>query len=907
MSETLLKQVQEMLNEEKWTRSTLSNYSISQFKELDGLLEAAQKEHALAELRKMCEEHLSHTKMSIIALYLSGMAALSDQILEDAAMMSLIKIFQDNHKVNIVRFLCERILAWGESKLALRILADCVKSDDNEEELCKIWERLVKVDFTEADLAKALAERAEKNGDLEGAVDYYKKAIHRYITKGDKNFFIHIREIWGKLLKLCPEEIDYFLLQQKRVAGSQFGEDKAVVLLQDLYQTCRARDDLDTAIEVLKLILDYDERYKDKNVQPRRELVNCFRQKYAYHSQVDEFIRVSNLNSHYRSVHDAIRDFEKHIAFDKGNFVFHRSWGVGRIAELKGPDIQIDFAKKRNHTMSLKMAVDSLQILAKDHIWVLKATWKKEKLHDKVKEDVVWALSTVIRSFGNACDFKRIKAELSPSILSSGEWVTWNNKARDILKNDPAFGVSPDSVEVFTVRERPASLAEKLYYEFRAEKDFFSRVHLFRKFADEAEAEELASDDFAEMYMYFLGLFKPNAPVTEQTVAAFFLVKNFAGQFPQLSADFTLTFPELFSQIGDIAVIYEKLKDFQSRKQFLERIKTDLPDWENIYLKLFPREPQDEIIKGLEAALPADESLAGKLRALTVHCFENYRDCKAAVYWLFKNRRDAPWYQAAGLSLEKQLVTLVHIIDLSYKEIENRRNSSENRKLSRQVYASLFTEGEINRFVEEAGKDTAVRLFTLINDVKDLDQADKIALRNRIGQKYPEFKATLESEKKVSRGLIVTLAKYTEKQQRLDRIKTEEIPANSKEIEFALSLGDLRENAEYKAAKEKQTLLNSTMTKLQDEISRAQIFDPSTVTTNRISFGTRVVLHNNNKNEDETYTILGPWESDPEHHIISYLSPFGKSMMDKAAGDSFERDMGSEKVSYKVLNISVGL
>ena len=66
----------------------------------------------------------------------------------------------------------------------------------------------------------------------------------------------------------------------------------------------------------------------------RKEITECYREKFKDHSQLAEYIRISNLTQSWRNVHDAIADFEKHISFDAGNFVCHRSWGIGRIREL---------------------------------------------------------------------------------------------------------------------------------------------------------------------------------------------------------------------------------------------------------------------------------------------------------------------------------------------------------------------------------------------------------------------------------------------------------------------------------------------------------------------------------------------------------------------------------------------
>ncbi|MCL2880520.1 MAG: transcription elongation factor GreA, partial [Treponema sp.] len=348
---TLLKNVQEMLNEEKWTRAALSNYSTSQFKELDTILKEARDGRVIDELKKTCDDHLVHSKTSIIALYLSGMVALSRQHIDDSAMINLVTIFIDNHKWSIVKYLCERMLDYGESKFALHVLYDHLKNENDTTEIWSVAKRLVKADYDEADITKELAEHYEKldkKEDKEDAIDYYKKALHRYNNKG---LFTNVREIWEKLLLLCPEDIDFYLHVQKKIAKN-ISEDKAVLLLKDVYNKYKERD-VDTAIVLLKIILSYDER----DVHARREIVECYRKKYAAHSQIEEYIRISNLTQNYRNVHEAITDFEKHIAFDKGNFVFHRTWGVGRIATIQGDDILIDFAKKRGHSMSLKMAV----------------------------------------------------------------------------------------------------------------------------------------------------------------------------------------------------------------------------------------------------------------------------------------------------------------------------------------------------------------------------------------------------------------------------------------------------------------------------------------------------------------------------------------------------------------------
>jgi transcription elongation factor GreA len=404
------------------------------------------------------------------------------------------------------------------------------------------------------------------------------------------------------------------------------------------------------------------------------------------------------------------------------------------------------------------------------------------------------------------------------------------------------------------------------------------------------------------MFSYFAGFLKSLNQVNEQVVASYLLIKDLAGQYPHLGAGLKVNFLDIFDQIEDVAGLYDDLKDNRLREEFIHHIELFVPRWEDIYVKLFPREPLGRIIASLEK-----EGMEDKLAALTVNCFENFRDCREAVFWLFKNMSGTSWYKKAGIPFEKQLITLIHILDLSYREIENRRDTAKNRKINKLVYSALFKDEILASFIQAADEDAVIRLYTFINDVKDLDPADKIFLKDRILSKFPDFKFFGDTEKKVSRGLIVTVIKYEEKQRQLAHIMDVEVPANSKEIAFALSLGDLRENAEYKAAKEKQELLNSTVAKLKDEIERAQLFDPATVNANRVSFGTRVTLLNGTSGKREEYTILGPWESDPENRIISYLSPFGGAILNKAVGDDVDFSINDEKVSYRVEGIFAAL
>ena len=898
MSDVLEKNVRDIFNEEKWTRAAITNYSINNFKELDSLIEEAKRDHSIDELKELSDAHLSHNKTSITALYISSIIALSKQLLDDSSLVTLVTIFIDNHRMQIVEYLCQRVLEFGDSKFALRTLANCYKESGNQD-IYDIWERLVRIDYEEADIPKLLAERYQKNGDIEKTIEYYKKALYRSINRRS---YTAVKEVWARLVQLVPQEIDFFYHVQRKIAD-HFGTERSAALMQDLYDYYKEEKDWNTAIDILKLVLASD----DKDNWARKEIVECFKAKYAKHSQLDEYIKVSNLAQSWRNVFEAIDDFEKHIAFDEGCFVFHRTWGVGRIAKVNNDELTIDFAKKRGHTMSLKMGITALQTLDKDHIWVLKSIMKREELAAKVKANPEWALKTIIKSFDNNCDMKRVKQELVPSLLTAGEWTGWNTKARKILKENPIFGINPENIDFYTVRTRPISLEEKLSNEFKAQKNFFARIELLNLF-DQSDSCDKDSDMFKEMLDYFEGFLKSVSQINEQIISAYILVKEFAAEKQAALTVKQYNFTELYEKIEDLTQIYLGIKDKVSikgqtlRQKFLKYIKNLIPHWEKEYIRLFPAVLSDEILKAL-----LEDGKVEEVQALVKECFENYRVYRGAVIWFFKNVQNEEWFKEIGINLEYQFIVLIHVLDITYREINSRRNTTENRKLNHQVHSILFgKDALLENFIIDNNVDTITRLYTLIGDIKDLEPAIKMHLRAKIVEKHKDFKFfDIEEKGTVTHGLIVTAKMYDLKLKELQEIVDVKIPQNTKNISYALSLGDLRENAEYKAAKEEQNQLNNAATRLQDEIDRAQIFDPTTANTKKVSFGNRVKIVNNVTKKEEEYTILGPWESDPANGIISYMSPLGSSLFNRKKGDVFDFEINDEKKNYTVLDITV--
>ena len=547
------------------------------------------------------------------------------------------------------------------------------------------------------------------------------------------------------------------------------------------------------------------------------------------------------------------------------------------------------------------MAVTALKPLAKDHIWVLKATMQKEDLIKSVKADKAETLKIIIRSFDNNCDFKRIKAELVPSILTPGEWTSWNSAAKRILETDSSFGVNPNDISMYTVRDGNISPEEKISNEFKAQKQFFARADLLVKFFESDDTDN-SSELFAEMYSYFTGYLKNISKVNEQVLASYLLVRSISAIDKQFAFPVKETFAEIYNRIEDPKEIYLLLKDSKSthfKDDFIRCIKL-LPNWNEEYVKLFPIVLKEELLNDL-----IKEGHVEDVQKLVRTSFEAFKDFRETVLFFFKECQDKDWFNEAGVSYEKQLITLINIIELTFREINNHVNSTENKKINKNATDLLFKTDAIFNYMFANGEDAVKKMYTLIDDISDIDPSYKALARNKILEKYPDFKFRVSEEKKQqSVGLIVTAKKLAEKKAEVDEIQNVLIPKNAAEVADAKAKGDLKENQEYKSAKEEQHFLNLKLTNLQNELNRAVVFDPTTSTTAIISFGTVATLKDNQTGNEETYTILGPWESDPDNNVISYMAPFGDAILNKKVGDVLQFTINEHKYDYTVKNIS---
>jgi transcription elongation factor GreA len=151
--------------------------------------------------------------------------------------------------------------------------------------------------------------------------------------------------------------------------------------------------------------------------------------------------------------------------------------------------------------------------------------------------------------------------------------------------------------------------------------------------------------------------------------------------------------------------------------------------------------------------------------------------------------------------------------------------------------------------------------------------------------------------------IIITPAGKTQLEKELAELKGPRRDAISKRLKSAIEMGDLSENADYKAAKEDQGFLEGRIQEIEAILSKAEITEDTPKNNGKVQIGNRVTIREEGQTE-ETWTVVGASEADLKHHKISYFSPIGSALMDRKVGDNAEVTLpNGSKIFYKILKI----
>jgi transcription elongation factor GreA len=574
----------------------------------------------------------------------------------------------------------------------------------------------------------------------------------------------------------------------------------------------------------------------------------------------------------------------------EGGCCTHRSWGFGRIKTVDTvfARFTIDFPGKAGHTMDLSFAADNLTPISKDHILARKANDLEAVRH--LAAHHLDLIKLVLNSYGGRATTDQIQAVLVPDVISD-DWKKWWETAKREMKKDGHFIVPTKKTEPVVLQAQETSLQQRLLADFRAAKGLKARILVV------AEVVKLASDLTDKKAAATEIITALNADITShlRTQPAVALEAVFARDELAEAAELQPTTMEIsaaqiWSQDGIKFGPLLELIPAAKHHRALTSFKEANPDrWQEI-LRGSLNFVSAKLAKEFASLLIAE----GKMELLKETLAKLIRQHMASselLLWFGRERSDA-FADIMGPEVFRAMLTAME-------------RDQFNEKRSNRLRDFILEDHELlNELTATADIEVVKDLTRALQLSPVFDDMDKRSLLARLVKKHPAVQSLVSGEQtKQDSTIQVSWESLERRRLEYQELVQKKIPANSKEIAIARSYGDLRENHEYKAAKETQKIIMRQKEELEAQMMRARGMDFSNANTDVVNIGTVVRATNLESNQSESFTILGAWDSDPDQGIISYLTPIGQALLNRKVGDVVEFELHETKRRLRIESI----
>lgn len=657
-----------------------------------------------------------------------------------------------------------------------------------------------------------------------------------------------LEDAWLEALASDEVRIEPFL--EAAAAASNHDRKKAVELLTVLAEELLGRHDHSAAGAALRLAVGLAPANPDTRGLVRRLL----RERAGDPSTADRMLAFSEFNE--KPVLEGWDRFEALCALRAGAYVLHDSWGSGKVVEFEtaAEELVVDFASRKGHRMSWAMAIRALTPLPSWHLQALAAD-RLPSLRELQPGDL---LALAVRSLGGVGEPKDVKRLVEP-LIGEQAWSGWWASARAEAKDDPRLHISlakPMRIRWLEPGSGgpPDVLAELLAlpvgdlvrHASRMAKDPALREGVCGVLRERLTSMRTGTAMRIEVLLVLDGLGDPSGrqEVREALDAAADPVDIVLAM---RAADLRREAMSLLEARDDPAALRREL--------FLR--SGNSADWEYLAGRMGEEEKASV---GLEVQRGLPE--------------------RASAYFWLVRKADEGFPLPATFA--QRIMRLVDLLDEAGGLLGPVTNYiAESRALQR---------------VAEEGFEKAQSVLNFLNEVR-LPVSLKEEIRTDIYTRFPDLRPAEDV-------IYTTLQGQNVRAAELRQLTTVELPQNKAALAEAREHGDLRENFEYKAAKEQQERILARIQEVEKDLSRVRLLSADTVNTSVVGPGCRITLIDG-ADVCHTLAILGPWESDPDAGVFSYRAPGVQPLLRRRVGDSITLDLPQFSGGFRIAAIEV--
>jgi transcription elongation factor GreA len=285
--------------------------------------------------------------------------------------------------------------------------------------------------------------------------------------------------------------------------------------------------------------------------------------------------------------------------------------------------------------------------------------------------------------------------------------------------------------------------------------------------------------------------------------------------------------------------------------------------------------------------------------ASTLKRWQTEQNLRAPVLlWIVKNRHSKKFAKLLNDLITPRLLSAIFFA-IDYEALQ----SASARRIP---LAEILSEDSelIADLLATADPETARDLANTLLLNQGFEELTKKSLLARFIKIFPNIQSLVASEAEGrEEQLLVSRSSYDRRREEYEAIVSKKIPENSRAIAAAREHGDLKENSEYKMAKQDQQVLMAQKSLLERDLSHARITDFKDATNDQVGVGSVVEVRDQSGTVTR-YTILGVWDGDPERHIISYKTPLGAALLTKKVGDTVKVKTGAADEAYAIVSLA---
>lgn len=589
-------------------------------------------------------------------------------------------------------------------------------------------------------------------------------------------------------------------------------------------------------------------------------------------------------------------------AMQVGRYCLHRSWGFGKIVDYDAVAgrLIINFEEgKEGQAMAPAFCVDKLEVLDDKDVLVRSRT-ESELIAEMIKKQPVdFMCEMLAASNSQAMSVAEIERALA-RVMGPVKYKKWWTATKKLLVKDPRVGVPIKKTDPYILREKPVAPEEEILEQFHATKNSKHKIQLGEQLYALSENISVVRDEMPKILEELTEAIAHAKVLSQADRLHGVWVRNNLAR--DLHEDVELLEPSsasILDATNDYSELAEQLPPTYY-KRYLDLIRRTYPEKWGLMLEDLLRNSSGKFTSEC-----INFMLEQDLEERVTYCINRWLNEQTIkgplLYWLVKNRASKKYQSIIEPMVSARLLAaMFYAIDYE---------SLQNASARRIPLADLLSDDAqlIPDLLADASLETARDLAQTLLLNQGFENLTKKSLLARFIRIHPTIQSLLAGESsggKEDEGLIVSQASFDKAKQEYEELIAVKIPENKEAIATAREHGDLKENSEYKMARQDQDILLSRKNELEVDLSRARVTDFSEAESDSVGIGSVVELKEGSSGQTVRYAILGAWDSDPDKNVLSYKTPLAQKLLNAGLGASVQTNIGGNEEVWEVLSIA---